>query len=75
MLLVRLTTLEPAKKTVIPIPVLRGRSSKSRHGVLMTVLMVSAVRRAARSIPRQPRLLTVPTARTAADTPVITPAR
>ena len=69
------TTLGPAARTVIPTPVLPGRNCAKTTAASMTVRLASAARRAVRSIPRQPRLLTVPTAPTAADTPVITPAR
>ena len=75
MLLVRPTIPEPAARTVIPTPVLRGRNCARTIAASMTVLSGFAVRQAARSIPRQPRLLTVPTAPTVADMPVITPAR
>ena len=75
MLLVRPTIPEPAARTVIPTPVLPGRNCAKTTAASMTVRLASAARRAARSILRQPHLLTVPTAPTVADMPVITPAR
>ena len=75
MLLVRLTTPEPAARMVIPTPVLPGRNCARTVAASMTVLSEYAARQAARSIPRRPRLLTAPTAPMAAGTPVITPVK
>ena len=63
------TTLEPAKKTVIPIPVLRGRNLKKSHVANMTVLSGYAAPNPAQ--PTQLSLVPVPMpGMTAAVTPV-----